>query len=114
MLRALRQLFNNGYNERGSTEYFIGKQGNGSTFAVTYGDSTHSMLDWGEFTVLDEASRITASDRRLAASMLAPARLRFAVALPVVRRTVPQCVCAHTRVCVCARARARVGRFLGH
>ena len=46
-----RVIFNNCYDCRGATEYFIGKQSNGSKFEIEYSESTHSMLDWGEFTV---------------------------------------------------------------
>lgn len=46
-----RVIFNNCYDCRGATEYFIGKQRNGSKFLIDYNEDTHSMLDWSEFTV---------------------------------------------------------------
>ena len=47
--------------------YFIGMQGNGSRFEMAnevpaqmaYAEGTHSMLDWGEFTVEDEGANTT-------------------------------------------------------
>ena len=45
-----RVIFNNCYDCRGATEYFIGKQSNGAKFEIEYSEDTHSMLDWSEFT----------------------------------------------------------------
>jgi hypothetical protein len=62
-----RVVFNNCYDCRGSTEYFIGKQRNGSPFAVdwTSQNPPHFMLDWGEFTpTIDLTSPPTAAGDR--------------------------------------------------
>jgi sucrose-6-phosphate hydrolase SacC (GH32 family) len=49
-LPPTRVLLNNPYFARGSTEFFIGRQANGSAFETDADEPTsHSMLDWGLF-----------------------------------------------------------------